>query len=130
MKRKTKLSKKGKLPDKTRKIEIYLAGGPAHGETHLIRAGEDTVEIGPFTYTYAGKIDQRTYYAIKLKSRAATRAINKVIEKFGKDPRIEAILSRPNPIRVVKESPHGRGARKRAVRRSLAGSAMLIPDSV
>ena len=122
MKRKLKKTAKPVTKKPGRTIEIYLLGGPSHGTTKQVPAGTEKTKIGYWTYTYAGKIDQRTYFAIKLKSHAANRALMKIIGEIGRDPRVEAILRRDQPIRAEGGKDASKGNRKRAARRSsLAG---------
>lgn len=115
------LAASGRTP---KQVEVTLMGGPSHGQHVMIAKSLDRVKIGMTLYSYAGRYERRTYFAVHPKSHAGRRALMKLIGIAGQDPRMQAIMSRPIPIKGTRENPHGRGARKRAARRaSLAGVA-------
>lgn len=107
----------------SRTIGVKLVGGPLDGHVREIPATAEILHIGPvgapfFTYTFAGRLAAAAVLAIQPKSRWLRRQLFVLVGKMGRDPRIEAQAAKDQPIRnVLKESAHGRGARKRAAKR-------------
>lgn len=86
-------------PIEGRKITVKLFGGPLGGSSVTIPASAEVIHFGPrpnpfFTYTYAGKQERTTCFAISPRSRAARRIVHWYVGEHGRDPRVEAEFHR------------------------------------
>jgi len=109
-------------PAPKRTMEVRLFGGPMDGRLVTVGQAVESINFGRmFTYTYAGKHGLEIAFAIGLKSRAARRANFKLVGTTGRDVRLDAILMRPQPVTNTGRVAHGRGAAKRAAKRTAGG---------
>lgn len=106
-----------------RTMEVTLFGGPMDGERVTLPASAEKFTVGRgapfFTYTYAGKQDAKTIFAIRLKSRKANRTLFSLIGQLGRDPRIEAVFAKRKPVVGGQRMTRGKAAARRAVRRRI-----------
>lgn len=105
--------------------EVILFGGPLNGRHVHLSPHAEIYEVGPkgcplFTYTYAGKFDQRVMFAISPRSRSERRWNKLMIGIHGRDPRVEAEFAKEKPIVGGQRLKHGRGRARREAARAAA----------
>lgn len=98
--------------------EVKLLGGPLDGRRVTLPANAEVYQTGPrggpfFVYSYAGKMDAVTYFAIRPPSRLERRILFHMIGALGRDPRVEnrfhqqmpTVYPRDGSDRKVKPEP-------------------------